>query len=169
MGFDIILAYNNIDTEMIFNFFNLIYSDMIIYKDLYLQLRVDKINYFINQDITIYEKKIESNVETVNDKPLESNDTSHISKPQESFTLKRVDYKDTIKSEQAESPFYNSPSFYVSVILTISLIGIGFYYYNNPIWLDYINLSDIDIDNLISDSLPGSTEEYSNYFCFLYI
>lgn len=37
MGFDIILAYNNIDLEMNFNFFSIIYIDMINYKDLYLQ------------------------------------------------------------------------------------------------------------------------------------
>jgi hypothetical protein len=80
-------------------------------------------------------------------------------------TLKRVDYKYTTISDKIDSQFYNSPYFYVPVI--ISLIGIGFYYYYNPInpiWLDYINLNEIDIDNLFSESLPGSPDEYSDYF-----
>jgi len=74
MGFEIILAYNNFDLEMIFNLFSIIYSDMIIYKDLYLQWLVDKINSFLNKDITISDNNTESNVEAGNNKdnPLDS-------------------------------------------------------------------------------------------------
>ena len=164
MGFDIILAYNNINPEILVNFFSIIFSEIIIYKDLYLQWLVEKINSFINKDITISDNKIESSDDS--NKHMESHvDNIVVDNPvSNDLTLKRSDYKDTVISKDVNDSFYKSPYFYVPVILTISLIGIGFYYYYNPIWLDYINLTQIDIDNLMSDSLPGSPEDYSDYF-----
>lgn len=78
------------------------------------------------------------------------------------MTLKRIDYKDTIISEKTDYSFYLSPYFYIPMILTLSLIGIGDYYYYNR--LDYMDLSQIDIDNILSES--GSPDEYSDYLFF---
>jgi len=173
LGVDIILAYNQINFEMIMIFFSICYNDFcIFYKDVYLQWIVDKLNSFIT-------KKIESNIEDGDNISIESNiDNSldchvdnHISNESE-LKLKRADYKDTDLPSDIDSHFYHSPYFYIVFITSISLLG--YYYFNHPLLLDYIDLSNIDIDNLLGDidleylfnpsSIDSPSSYYSDYF-----
>jgi hypothetical protein len=167
LGVDIILAYNQISFEMIMIFFSICYSELIFYKDVYLQWIVDKLNSFITKKIEdshniSIESKVD-NIESKIDNTLECQVDNPISNESE-LRLKRADYKDTMLSTDSHNAFYHSPYFYIIIITSISLLG--YYYFNHPLWLDYINLNNLDIDTLFGDTdlFNNSSIDYNYYF-----
>jgi hypothetical protein len=168
LGVDIILAYNQINFEMIMIFFSICYNDFcIFYKDVYLQWIVDKLNSFITKKIedshNISIESMEDNIESKIDNTLDCHVDNPISNDSE-LRLKRADYKDTMLSTDSHNAFYHSPYFYIIIITSISLLG--YYYFNHPLWLDYINLNNLDIDTLLGDTdlFNNSSIDYNYYF-----
>jgi hypothetical protein len=164
-GYDYILAHHQIELNLLTDFIKYISSEMNHYKDHSLQWLINQLNSFISSDIN-------SNISPTTSPTISPTIESPIIESNINQPSLRADYKDTIVSTDSHNAFYHSPYFYIIIITSISLLG--YYYFNHPLLLDYIDLNNLDIETLLGDidlealinntSTDSPSSDYSDYF-----
>jgi hypothetical protein len=164
-GYDYILAHHQIELDLLTDFIKYISSEFNHYKDHSLQWLINQLNSFISSDIN-------SNISPTTSPTISPTIESPIIESNINQPSLRADYKDTMLSTDSHNAFYHSPYFYIIIITSISLLG--YYYFNHPLWLDYNNLNNQDIDTLFGDtdlealfnnsSTDSPSSDYSDYF-----
>jgi hypothetical protein len=155
LGYDYILAPQPIELDLLTDFFNNIYSQILHYKNQSLQWIIDTSNSFISNDIdntstesniSIDNTSTESNISNVTVASL-SQESLNIVDSQES--LKRSDSKYTDLPSDIDSHFYQSPYFYIpaATIAIISISMLGFYYYQEGIFNLWLSFHDLGVNN----------------------
>jgi hypothetical protein len=155
LGYDYILAPHPIELDLLTDFVNNIYSEILHYKNQSLQWIIDTSNSFISNDIdnTSTDSKIsidntstESNLSNVTVASL-SQESLNIVDSQES--LKISDSKNTDLPSDIDSHFYQSPYFYIpaATIAIISISMLGFYYYQEGIFNLWLSFHDLGVNN----------------------